>query len=127
VDVSLIVIGVIAGAYMAWNIGANDVANSMASAVGARALTMRQAKVRGFTVEFSAATVILIASMMGLPVSTTHAAVGAYLGIGLARGVAALDLAVVRRIILCWIITVPVAALTSALFYLVLSSIFLGR
>ncbi len=44
--------------------------------------------VRGFTVEFSAASVILVASMMGLPVSTTHAAVGAFVGVGLGEGAA---------------------------------------
>ncbi|MCA1959441.1 MAG: inorganic phosphate transporter [Desulfomonile sp.] len=83
--------------------------------------------VRGFTVDFSAATMVLVASMLGLPVSTTHAAVGAYLGIGLARGVEALDLAVVRRIVVYWIITVPAAALTAAIFYLALSLFFSGR
>ena len=82
---------------------------------------------RGFTVEFSAATFILIASMMGLPVSTTHAAVGAYIGVGLARGLAALDLNVLWKIMLYWIITVPVAAATCAVIYCLLSAIFLGR
>jgi PiT family inorganic phosphate transporter len=78
-------------------------------------------------VEFSAATMILAASMMGLPVSTTHAAVGAYIGVGLARGLQALDLRVVWTIMLYWIITLPIAALTSAVIYVILSSIFLGR
>ncbi len=77
--------------------------------------------VRGFTVEFSAATVILIATMMGLPVSTTHAAVGAFVGVGLARGLQGLlDLGTLARIMVYWVITVPVAALTSALIYIVL-------
>jgi PiT family inorganic phosphate transporter len=81
--------------------------------------------VRGFTVEFSAASVILIASMMGLPVSTTHAAVGAYVGVGLARGLQGLlDLAILGRIMLYWMITVPVAAATSAVIYIVLSALF---
>ena len=83
--------------------------------------------IRGFTVEFSAATFILIASMLGLPVSTTHAAVGAYIGVGLARGLAALDLGVLWKIMLYWIITVPVAAVTCAVIYFVLSTIFMGR
>jgi PiT family inorganic phosphate transporter len=81
--------------------------------------------VRGFTVEFSAATFILIASMLGLPVSTTHAAVGAYIGVGLARGLAALDLGVLWKIMLYWIITVPVSAVTCAIIYWLLSSIFM--
>lgn len=83
--------------------------------------------VRGFTVEFSAASMILIASMMGLPVSTTHAAVGAYVGVGLARGIQALDLGVLWRIMLYWLITVPVAAGTCAVIYYILFSIFSGR
>ena len=81
--------------------------------------------IRGFTVEFSAATFILIASMLGLPVSTTHAAVGAYIGVGLARGLAALDLGVLWKIMLYWIITVPVSAVTCAIIYLLLSLIFM--
>jgi inorganic phosphate transporter, PiT family len=77
--------------------------------------------VRGFTVEFSAATVILVASMMGLPVSTTHAAVGAFVGVGLARGLQGLlDLGTLAHIMIYWLITVPVAAITSAIIYLVL-------
>ncbi len=80
--------------------------------------------IRGFTVEFSAASMILVASMLGLPVSTTHAAVGAYIGVGLARGLAALDLGVLWKIMLYWIITVPVSALTCAIIYWLLSLIF---
>jgi inorganic phosphate transporter, PiT family len=75
--------------------------------------------VRGFTVEFSAASVILVASMMGLPVSTTHAAVGAFVGVGLARGLEGLlDLGTLARIMVYWIVTVPVAAATSAIIYI---------
>lgn len=81
--------------------------------------------VRGFTVEFSAATVILVASMMGLPVSTTHAAVGGFVGVGLARGLQGLlDLRILVRIMAYWIVTVPVAAATSAIIFLVLKAIF---
>ncbi|MEW6350131.1 MAG: inorganic phosphate transporter [Thermodesulfobacteriota bacterium] len=81
--------------------------------------------IRGFTVEFSAATMILVASMMGLPVSTTHAAVGAYVGVGLARGLQGLlDLGVLWRILLYWVITVPVAAVTCAVIFFVLAAIF---
>jgi inorganic phosphate transporter, PiT family len=81
--------------------------------------------VRGFTVEFSAATVILIASMLGLPVSTTHAAVGAFVGVGLARGLQGLlDLGILVRIMIYWLITVPVAAATSAVIFMLLKSIF---
>jgi len=83
--------------------------------------------VRGFTVEFSAASVILIASMMGLPVSTTHAAVGAYVGVGLARGLQGLlDLAILGRIMIYWIVTVPVAAATAAVIYILLRALLWG-
>ncbi len=80
--------------------------------------------IRGFVVEFSAATMILIASMMGLPVSTTHAAIGAYVGVGLARGLQALDLGVLWKIMLYWVITVPVAAATCAVIFSILSAIY---
>jgi PiT family inorganic phosphate transporter len=83
--------------------------------------------VRGFTVEFSAATVILVASMMGLPVSTTHAAVGAFVGVGLARGLqGVLDLGTLARIMVYWLITVPIAAITSAIIYIALILLFKG-
>lgn len=81
---------------------------------------------RGFTVEFATASIILAASMAGLPVSTTHAAVGAYVGVGLARGLQAIDLGILWRIMLYWIITVPVAAATCAAIYLVLRWIVIG-
>lgn len=81
---------------------------------------------RGFTVDFSTASIILCASMLGLPVSTTHAAIGAFVGVGLAGGLQALDLRVLWKIVLYWMITVPVAAATSAIIYLLLSTIFAG-
>jgi PiT family inorganic phosphate transporter len=81
---------------------------------------------RGFTVDFATASVILSASMLGLPVSTTHAAVGAFVGVGLAGGLQALDLRLLRTIVLYWMITVPVAAATAAVIYLILSTIFSG-
>ena len=67
----------------------------------------------GFSVNFAAATTVLVASKMGLPVSTSHAAVGGVLGVGLARGIDAVNFGIVFKIILYWILTVPVAALTS--------------
>ena len=68
---------------------------------------------RGFAVNFAAATTVLVASKMGLPVSTTHAAVGGVLGVGLARGIEAVNFRIVLKIMLYWILTVPAAALTS--------------
>jgi len=72
---------------------------------------------RGFTISFAAATSILLASKMGMPVSTTHAAIGAVVGIGLARGLDAVDLGVVKRIVYSWLLTVPAAALLTIPIY----------
>jgi PiT family inorganic phosphate transporter len=65
---------------------------------------------RGFAAEFSAATTVLLCSCLGLPVSTTHVSVGTVMGVGFARGMAALNLRVIRNIILSWLLTLPVAA-----------------
>ena len=76
---------------------------------------------RGFCAEFSAALVILLASIMpiGLPVSTTHTLVGAVLGVGLARGIGALNLSTMRDIVASWIVTIPAGAgLAIGFFYL---------
>ncbi len=72
---------------------------------------------RGFAAEFGAATTILVGSKLGLPISTTHTLVGAVIGVGLARGIAAIDVAVVRRIVMSWLLTLPVAAVLTALLY----------
>jgi PiT family inorganic phosphate transporter len=81
---------------------------------------------RGFTIDFATATVILGATMMGLPVSTTHAALGAYIGVGLARGLQAVNLGILGRIMIYWIITVPVTAATAAIIYLILRAAIVG-
>ena len=74
---------------------------------------------RGFAAELAAATTIVLASRMGIPVSTTHILVGAVLGVGLSRGIGALDLRVVGRIVLSWLATLPIAAgLSIAFFYI---------
>ncbi len=79
---------------------------------------------RGFCAEFGAATTILIASKMGMPISTTHCLVGAVLGVGLARGIHAINLNILKEIVLSWVITLPMSALASILFYYLLKSIF---
>lgn len=75
---------------------------------------------RGFSIDFSAATVVLIASWLGLPISTTHTVVGAVIGVGLARGVKAINKNIVRDIIISWFVTVPVAALVSGIIFKIL-------
>jgi phosphate/sulfate permease len=75
---------------------------------------------RGFAAEFGAAATILIASRLGLPVSTTHTLVGSVIGVGLARGIGALNLAMTRDIVLSWIVTVPVSAIITVIFFLII-------
>ncbi|PIS02185.1 MAG: inorganic phosphate transporter [Chlamydiae bacterium CG10_big_fil_rev_8_21_14_0_10_42_34] len=74
---------------------------------------------RGFAAEFGAATTILLASKLGLPISTTHALIGAVLGVGMARGLKALNLQMLKEIVISWIVTIPLCALFSIIaFYL---------
>ncbi|WP_215395921.1 inorganic phosphate transporter [Rheinheimera oceanensis] len=79
---------------------------------------------RGFAAELSAASTVVIASGTGLPISTTQTLVGAVLGVGLARGIAALNLGVVRNIFISWIITLPVGAGLAIVFFYILKAIF---
>jgi PiT family inorganic phosphate transporter len=72
---------------------------------------------RGFAAELATATTIVIASRLGIPVSTTHTLVGAVLGVGMARGIGAIDLRVVGSIIASWVATLPIAAGLSIFFF----------
>jgi PiT family inorganic phosphate transporter len=72
---------------------------------------------RGFAAELAAALTIVLASRMGIPVSTTHILVGSVLGVGLARGIGALDLRVLGKILVSWIATLPIAAVLSIFFF----------
>ena len=78
----------------------------------------------GFCAQLAAATTVVIASRTGLPVSTTHILVGAVLGVGIARGIGALDLRVVIDIFISWLVTLPAGAIMSMLFFFVLKGIF---
>ncbi|MDH5566289.1 MAG: inorganic phosphate transporter [Myxococcales bacterium] len=72
---------------------------------------------RGFSAELAAALTIVLASRLGIPVSTTHILVGSVFGVGLARGIGALDLQVVGKILVSWIATLPLAAGLSIFFF----------
>ncbi len=79
---------------------------------------------RGFAAELAAATTVVVASGASLPISTTHTLVGAVLGVGLARGIGAIDVRVVGKIILSWVVTLPAGASLSILFFYTFKGIF---
>ena len=79
---------------------------------------------RGFAAELAAATTVVLASGTGLPISTTHTLVGAVLGVGLARGISSVNAGVVGRILLSWIITLPVGAGLSIIIFFIFKGIF---
>lgn len=76
---------------------------------------------RGFSIDFSTATTVLIASTMGMPISTTHTVVGAVSGVGFARGIEVVNVGILKNIIISWFVTVPFAAGVSALLYIILT------
>ncbi len=79
---------------------------------------------RGFAAEFGAATTVLVCSKMGLPISTTHTLIGSVIGVGLARGIGALNGKVLKDVAISWILTIPIAAILSAGIFLSLQGIF---
>jgi PiT family inorganic phosphate transporter len=79
---------------------------------------------RGFCATLAAAATVVLASRTGLPVSTTHIAVGAVIGVGLARGVGAIDLRVIGSIVVSWVITLPVGGVLAALIFFTLKGMF---
>lgn len=79
---------------------------------------------RGFAAELAASTTIVVASGTGMPISTTQTLVGAVLGVGMARGISAIDLKVVRNIFASWVITIPAGASLSIVFFFILKAIF---
>jgi len=72
---------------------------------------------RGFCATFAGATVVLVCSKMGLPVSTTHTLVGSVIGVGLARGLPTLNLGIIKEIIISWVATVPFTGLLAAILF----------
>lgn len=80
---------------------------------------------RGFAVDFGTATSVLIASKLGFPVSTTHAAVGAVIGVGLSGGMGAVDFSIVWKITIYWVVTLPLSAIPTIVIFKILEAIFL--
>lgn len=144
--------------YLAWNLGANDVANSMGTSVGSKAVTLRQAIVIAGILEFTGAVLfgqavseklatgvvnpelftdapqtllfgmmavliaagiwLNIATVLGFPVSSSHATVGAIAGVGcVAIGTQAVDWGSIGIISLTWVLTPVVSGAISAIFY----------
>ena len=78
----------------------------------------------GFSAEMAAASTVVAATYLGFPISTTHTLVGAVIGVGLAKGVSHIDLNSIGRIVLSWLITIPIGASLTILFYVILRIIF---
>lgn len=79
---------------------------------------------RGFAAELAAGTTVVIASGTGMPISTTHTLVGAVLGVGFARGIAAINLRVIRTIFISWVITLPAGAILAIIIFYILKAVF---
>lgn len=79
---------------------------------------------RGYCATLAAAITVVVASKTGLPVSTTQIAVGSVMGVGLARGIGAVDLRVIGNIVVSWVITLPVGAFLAAIFFFLFKGIF---
>ena len=105
-------------------VGAVGIVAGLAS-LGARVMATVGKKIteltpsRGFAAELGAASTVVLASGIGMPVSTTHTLVGAVLGVGMARGIGSLNLRVIGAIFTSWVVTLPAGALLAiVLFYL---------
>lgn len=81
---------------------------------------------RGFAAQLATASTVVLASGTGLPISTTQTLVGAVLGVGFARGIAALNLGVVRNIVASWVVTLPAGALLAVVFFYAIQAVFVG-
>lgn len=102
-------------------VGISLLGHKVMKTVGTKITTLTNT--RGFSVDIGAASTVLVASNLGLPVSTTHAAVGGVVGVGLARGFHAVDFRVLLRIVAYWVATVPIAAVTSAVIFVILKAL----
>lgn len=83
--------------------------------VGERITTLTPS--RAFCATLAAAATVILSTNMGIPVSATQTLVGGVLGVGFARGIGALNLAIVRNIFLSWFVTIPAAAFLAIFFF----------
>lgn len=79
---------------------------------------------RAFCATLAAAMTVIVSTSAGTPVSATQTLVGAVLGVGLARGIGALNITVIRNIFMSWVVTIPVAATLTIVFYYILATFF---
>ena len=79
---------------------------------------------RGFAAEFGAATTVLVCSKLGLPISTTHTLIGSVIGVGLARGIGALNMKVLKDVVMSWLLTIPIAAILAGGMFIALKGLF---
>jgi inorganic phosphate transporter, PiT family len=82
--------------------------------------------VHGFCVETASAGVILGASAIGMPTSTTHVITSAILGVGLSKRMSAVNWGIAYRIVVAWVLTIPASAVMAFVTYMVMSP-FLGK
>ena len=81
---------------------------------------------RGFAAQLATAGTVVLASGTGLPISTTQTLVGAIMGVGLARGIAAINLNIVRNIVVSWVVTVPAGAFFAIIIYFILKTLLIA-
>jgi PiT family inorganic phosphate transporter len=79
---------------------------------------------RAFAATLAASSTVIVSTSTGIPVSATQTLVGAVFGVGLARGIDALNITVIRNIFMSWIVTIPAAAGLATLFFYALRAIF---
>ncbi len=80
---------------------------------------------RAFSATLAAACTVILSTSAGIPVSATQTLVGGVLGVGLARGIGALNLNVIRNILVSWVVTVPAAAILAIIFFELIKGLFL--
>jgi len=103
------------GAYTAIALGTLFGGWRIVHTMGSRVTRLRP--VSGFCAETGAATVLITAAQLGIPVSTTHTITGAIVGVGATTRLSAVRWSIARRIVWAWVITIPAAAIIAALAY----------